>query len=80
MSQREWSLSKIPAKVGEGQNRLSKAIKTCQIPKISYSSNKGLKVGNCEKFYFALEFEIWMWDWIDQIFERDWIPIRHKSN
>ncbi len=80
MSQREWSLSKIPAKVGEGQNRLSKAIKKSQIPKISYSPNKGLKVGNCDKFYFTLEFEIWMWDWIDQIFERDWIPIHHISN
>ncbi len=29
------------------------------------------EIGNCEKFYLAFEFEVWIY----QIFERDWIPI-----
>ncbi len=41
---------------------------------------KASTVGNCDKFYFTFEFEVWMWVRICQIFKKDWIPICHLSN
>ncbi len=39
-----------------------------------------LLLGNCGNFNVTLEFEVRMWVWIYQIFERDQIPIHHLSN
>ncbi len=33
----------------------------------------------CNKFYFAIEFEVRMWVWIYQKFEKDQIPIYQTS-
>ncbi len=37
-------------------------------------------LGNCDKFYFAFEFEVQMWVRINQIFDRDQITICHLLN
>ncbi len=37
-------------------------------------------LGNCDKFDFTFKFEVRMWVWIYQIFERDQIPICHLLN
>ncbi len=38
------------------------------------------QLGNCDKFYFTFQFEVQMWLWIYQIFERHQIPIYHLWN
>jgi len=41
---------------------------------------KMLNLGNCDSFYFTIEFKNWMCVQIVQIFESDWIPNHHLSH
>jgi hypothetical protein len=43
-----------------------------------YHCATGSQVGDFDKFYFTFTFEVRMWVWIYQVFERDWI-LHHQN-
>ncbi len=51
-----------------------------QLPRCNCEELYSPPLGNCNNFYFTIEFENRMWVRIVWLFESDWIPNHHLSN
>jgi len=74
-----WWLSGLDERLSAVGRSIS-GVNDIQLLLASSLKLRGSYLGNCDKFYFTFNYEVWMWVRIYQIFERDQIPICHISN